>query len=96
MKGFNFDYLLVDLSQYIDEEIKDKFFHNVALKMSMLIMKNVFNVQKMDKNIKDFLVLGNKYFQKEKGHMFLKSVIKYLFNTVETEPEKIIELKNAQ
>lgn len=73
-----FDYLLIDLSELTDEEIKDKLFTQTALRIGLLIQKNIFDTENLRKHLKDFLLLGRLYYREEKGIRFMESMLRYL------------------
>ena len=43
----NFDYIFIDLSKYTDKEIKNEIFKNALLKIRLLILKNIFDEEKL-------------------------------------------------
>ena len=86
-----FEYLLTDLGVYSNEEIKDRVFRRVSLRIAMLIMRNIFNERDLEKNLKDFIEIGRQYFEEEEGLRFLESVIRYLYNAPEIAVERVIE-----
>lgn len=86
------DYILIDLSSYSDEELKSKIFTKVSVEIALLIMKNIFNEEKLRRHLMDFLALGRLYFEEEKGLRFLESVIRYIYHTTEIEPQKVVEI----
>ena len=61
------NYVLADLSDFSDEEILNGVFKNVTTKIASLLMKNIFNEQKLLKNLVDFLNIGALYFKEENG-----------------------------
>ena len=67
-----FEYLLTDLGVYSNEEIKDRVFRRVSLRIAMLIMRNIFNERDLEKNLKDFIEIGRQYFEEEEGLRFLE------------------------
>ena len=73
-----FDYLLIDLSELTDKEIKDKLFTQTALRIGLLIQKNIFDTVNLRKHLKDFLILDKLYYREEKGIQFLESLLRYL------------------
>ena len=88
-----FDYLLMDLSKYDNEDIKEKIFKNEFLKISLLIFKNIYDEEKLKKNLENFLILGKLYYEEEKGLKFLESVIRYLYVNLEnTKVEDIVHI----
>ena len=85
-----FDYLLIDLSGYTDQEIKDKLFDSIENKILLSIMKNILDKKKFIKNITDYLEIGKIYFKTEKGIKFIETVIEYLFSVVKEDKKEII------
>ncbi len=79
----DFNYILTDLSNYSNEQLKNELFHNELLKVSLLIMKNIFDEKKLKKNLEDFIKLGKFYYEEERGLRFLESLIRYIYNNVE-------------
>ena len=89
----DFDYLLMDLSKYDNEDIKEKIYKNEFLKISLLILKNIYDEEKLKKNLENFLILGKLYYEEEKGLKFLESVIRYLYINLEnTKVEDIVHI----
>ena len=86
-----FDYLLLDLSNYTDEEIADNLFQRAILETAMLLMKNIFNDEKLENNLENYLEISKLYLKGEKGLKFLKSFILYIYNAGEMEVDSIIE-----
>jgi len=60
------NYLLTDLSSFTDEELMNGIFNNVSTKISSLLMKNIFNEEKLLKNLFDFLNIGELYLKRRK------------------------------
>ncbi len=89
----DFDYLLMDLSKYENEDIKERIYKNEFLKISLLIFKNIYDEEKLKKNLENFLILGKLYYEEEKGLKFLESVIRYLYINLEnTRVEDIVHI----
>ncbi|MCF6149516.1 MAG: Rpn family recombination-promoting nuclease/putative transposase [Candidatus Kuenenia sp.] len=86
-----FEYLLTDLSDYSNEEIKDKVFRRASLQIAMLLMRNIFDEKHLEDKLKEFFEIGKRYFQEEEGLRFLESVIRYLYNAPEIPVERVIE-----
>jgi hypothetical protein len=83
----DFKYIFVDLSEYSNEEIKDKIFSLASLKISLLMLKNIFNIKEPEKNLGDFFEIGRMYFQEPEGLQFLESIIKYIYQATEIQTE---------
>ena len=90
-----FDYILADLSQYTDEEIKDSLFQRVSLETAFLLMKNIHNVELLRENLVDFLNICRLYFEEEKGLNFLRALILYLYSAGDLETTEVIEAVSA-
>ena len=84
-----FDYLLIDLSELSDQEIKDKLFTRTALRIGLFIEKNIFDTANLQKHLKDFLLLDKLYYREEKGIQFLESVLRYLSYASEITYEEV-------
>ncbi len=87
----DFKYIFVDLSHYTDEEIAAKIFTQASLKISLLILKNIFHAEKLEKELRNFFEIGRIYFQEEKGLKFLESIIKYIFQVTEIKTLRVVE-----
>ena len=85
-----FKYIFIDLSKYSDSTIKLHIFDSNSLKISMLIIKNIFYPEKLEPALKDLFAIGEILFQEEKGLKFLETVIKYLYQATEIETGRII------
>ena len=78
----DFDYILTDMTHYTDNRIQD-IFDNELLKISLLIMKNIFNEDELKRNLEKFLTIGQIYFNSESNLKALESLLRYLWNCVE-------------
>ncbi len=87
----DFKYVFVDLSDYTNEEIANKIFTQASLKTSLLILKNIFYAEKLEKELRNFFEIGRIYFQEEKGLKFLESIIKYIFQVTEIKAIRVVE-----
>jgi len=67
-----FDYLLIDLSGFSDEEIKTEVFTRAAVKIALLVQKYIFQPERLKQYLKDFFKLGILYFKEEEGLRFLE------------------------
>src|SRR4030067_319842 len=85
-----FDYLLIDLSQFSNDEIKGVVFKKAALKITLLMMKNIFHEEELERNLADYLEIGRLYFEEEKGLKFLESIVRYLYKSTNIEVDKVI------
>jgi predicted transposase/invertase (TIGR01784 family) len=86
-----FEYLLIDLSTFSDEEIKTVIFTRTAVKIALLVQKNIFRPEKLRKHLNDFFKLGILYFKEEEGLRFLESVCKYIYTAAEISAEEILK-----
>jgi predicted transposase/invertase (TIGR01784 family) len=87
----DFNYLFVDLSDYSDEAIKGEMFKLASLKISMLILKHIFEPDTLETELRNFFEIGRRYFEDRAGLDFLKSIITYIFKATEIESIKIVD-----
>jgi hypothetical protein len=87
----DFEFAFVDLSAYSNEAIKAGVFKAVSLRIALLIMKNIFDQQKLEHHLTQFLEIGRAYFQETQGLKFLEAVINYILQATEIVPEKIVK-----
>ena len=48
-----------------------------------MILKNIFQPDELEDNLKDFFDIGRLYFKEEKGLKYLENVIKYIYKKTE-------------
>ncbi len=87
-----FSYVLVDLSDFRDDEIKFEIFNRVSTKITCLFLKNIFDEKVLRKYLQDFLMLGKLYYEEEKGLKFLESVLRYIYNATDIASEDVINV----
>ena len=73
-----FDYLLIDLSQYTDDQIRH-IFHSTALSISLLLLKNIFDNRELRANFFRIFDKVPELLQKSEGENFFNSILMYLF-----------------
>jgi len=54
-------------------------------------MKNIFDQQKLEHHLVQFLEIGRAYFQEEQGLKFLEAVINYILQATEIETDKFVD-----
>jgi len=86
----DFEYIFINLAKYSDNAIKEEIFETESLKISLLVLKNIFYPEKLEPGLKDLFSLGYRFFQSEKGLKFLEIIISYLYQATEIETESII------
>lgn len=91
----DFDYILMDLSDYTDEDIKNNIFNKLTMKTVALIMKNIRNNEKLEKNLIDYLEVCKLYYTEDKGLKFLESIVRYLFQGSDL-PREILTQKMGE
>ncbi|MEA3450568.1 MAG: Rpn family recombination-promoting nuclease/putative transposase, partial [Bacteroidota bacterium] len=84
-----FDYQLIDTSDYTDDEII-KLFNNLQLQIGILVMKNIFNEQKILQKINKIFAGLNQLLQTEQGELFFESIVSYLFYATGIDTEKYV------
>jgi hypothetical protein len=62
-----------------------------SLRIALLIMKNIFDQQKLEHHLTQFLEIGRAYFQETQGLKFLEAVINYILQATEIEPDKLVK-----
>ena len=87
----DFEFAFVDLSAYSNETIKAGVFKAASLRIALLIMKNIFDQQKLEHHLTQFLEIGRAYFQEAQGLKFLEAVINYVLQATEIEPDKLVK-----
>ena len=87
----DFEFAFVDLSAYSNEAIKTGVFKTASLRIALLIMKNIFDQQKLEHHLAQFLEIGRAYFQETQGLKFLEAVINYLLQATEIETDKLVQ-----
>ena len=85
-----FDYQLIDTSTYTDQQIK-QLFKDIELQIGLLIMKHIYNEQKILQELTEIFAGINEILQNEQGEQFFETIITYLFYSTELETSKIVE-----
>ena len=65
-----FSIILIDISKFPDEEIKNKLFIREANKVLFLLMKHIFDAEYLEAHLKEFLEVGKGFFESEEGTGF--------------------------
>ena len=86
-----FDYELIDTSTFSDKELRDHF-NNIELQVGLLVMKNIFNEQKMLEQIGCLSDQINELLQTKEGKDFFDSISVYMLNSTEITSDKYREL----
>ena len=63
-----------------------------SLRVSLLIMKNIFDQKGLEHHLIQFLEIGRSYFQEEQGLKFLEAVINYILQATEIETNKFVKM----
>ena len=88
-----FKYLLTDCSRYSDEQIKDEIFNTAITKIAILLLKDVFDEEKIMQKLVDIFNLGVLYLKEEKGLRYFEAVLRYLFaNIGEEKQNKVFKI----
>jgi predicted transposase/invertase (TIGR01784 family) len=87
-----FKYLLCDFNKLELEEITGKLFNEETIKVTVALMKLIFNNKTLEESLYKILSIGsNRYDDKGKGEAFLETIILYLLYASDIEPEVITE-----
>ena len=85
-----FDYQLIDLSDYSDSEIK-KLFEKLQLQIGLLLMKNIFDEQKLLNDLTSIFAQVNELLNNQSGRMFFESIVAYLHYGTNIDTQKFVE-----
>lgn len=85
-----FDYQFIDTSNYSDEEIK-KIFESIELQVGLLLLKNIYDEQKLLQNFTEIFAGINQILQTEQGEQFFETIISYLYYATKLETPKIVK-----
>ncbi len=85
-----FEYQLIDTSDFTDKEII-KLFKSLQLQIGILVMKNIFNEQKILQKIKTIFSGLNQLLQTEQGEQFFETIVAYLLYATGIDTEKYVE-----
>lgn len=88
----DFEFVFFDLSAYSNDSIKKSIFELASLRVSLLIMKNIFDQKGLEHHLIQFLEIGRSYFQEEQGLKFLEAVINYILQATEIETNKFVKM----
>jgi len=88
----NFDYLVIDLSGYSHDDIKQKITGQL-LKILMQIMKYSYNENILNENLEKIFKIGKLYIEEPKGRIFFKKIIRYLYEIDDNlDVDKLMEI----
>jgi hypothetical protein len=78
------------LSDYSDSEIKE-LFEQLQLQIGLLLMKNIFDEQKLLNDLTSIFEQINELLNKPGGKLFFESIIAYLFGCTNIDTQKYID-----
>ncbi|HBD93211.1 MAG: hypothetical protein A2355_06695 [Spirochaetes bacterium RIFOXYB1_FULL_32_8] len=88
----NFDYLVIDLSGYSHDDIKQKITGQL-LKILMQIMKYSHNENILNENLEKIFKIGKLYIEEPKGLIFFEKIIRYLYEIDDNlDVDKLMEI----
>jgi len=87
----DFEYIFVNLASWSNEFIKESLFLSAPLKIGMLIMKNIYDQDMLERHLSEFLEPGRLFFEKHEGLSFLQAVITYLFKVTDIATDALVE-----
>ncbi len=85
-----FDYHLIDMSEYPDSKIKE-LFKRPELQISLLLMKNIFYEPKLLDLIKEIFVGVDNYDNRQE-RLFYESITNYIYHSANINFKKLIEI----
>ncbi len=86
----DFEYIFVNLADWSNDFIRESLFLSVPLKIGMLIMKNIYDQEVLERHLTEFLEPGCLFFEKQEGLAFLQAVITYLLNVSDIPTDKMV------
>ena len=86
----HFDYQLIDTSNYTDVQIKE-LYENLQLQTGILLLKNIFNEQKILEEANIIFSGINQLLQTREGEDFFETIVAYLLYATKIDTEKYIE-----
>ena len=92
LKSFipKFDYQLIDTSSFTDDEIIN-LFESLQLQIGILVMKNIFNEQKILQETGKIFANLNQLLQTKRGEQFFENIVAYLLYATEIDVKKYAE-----
>jgi len=88
----SFEYILIDLGTYSDEEIR-KNFSLVSLQTSLLLMKKIFE-KKLENELYSIFLSFKELLKTDKGKRIFQTLLLYLYYATKIEMNKIMETMN--
>jgi len=85
-----FEYQIIDTSDFTDEQII-QLFESLQLQIGILIMKNIYNEQKILQDVSKIFAGVNNLLQTEKGEQFFETIVAYLLYSTEIDTQKYVE-----
>ena len=86
----SFEYELIDTSTYSDKELAE-YFESIELQIGLLLMKNIFNEQKIIQKLSVIFAKINQLLQTEQGRQFFDTIAAYMLNATKINSNKYIE-----
>ena len=87
----DFEYIFVNLATWSNDFIKESLYLSVPLKVGMLIMKNIYDQDVLERHLSEFLEPGRCFFETQDGLSFLQAVITYLFKVTDMAATVLVE-----
>ncbi len=85
-----FDYRLIDTSNYSDSEIK-KLFKSLELQIGILLLKNIFDNYRILQREVEIFSGSDLLLQTEEGEQYFETIVAYLYYNTDFEIQKFID-----
>ncbi len=85
-----FDYQLIDTSNYSDSDIK-KLFESLELQIGVLLLKNIFDNYKILQGEVEIFSSSELLLQTEEGERYFETIVAYLYYNTDFEIQKFID-----
>ncbi len=85
-----FEYKLIDTSNYSDSEIKN-LFQSLELQIGLLLLKNIFDNYKILQGEVEIFSSSDLLLQTEEGEQYFEAIVAYLYYNTDFEIQKFID-----
>jgi len=86
----NFRYILFNLKEFTENEIKEGF-DSLKLQIALMVMRNIFDVERLESNIKTIFAELDKLLSTDDGQQFFDTLLFYVLENSRINEEKFIE-----
>ncbi len=88
-----FDYELININEFSDEKIKN-LFSREQLQASLLLLKNIFDKEKIIKLLKNIIMMDG-FIDKSQKKQFLETISSYIYNKTEIRVNELFNIMES-